>query len=130
MYIFSALTNHFGCRPVAMMGGLLSSFGFLLSRYMPNLPCLYLTFGVLSGMGLALNFNSAIVSVTYYFEKKRSLATGLCVCGSGIGTFLFAPFVDFLLNEFQWRGTLLILSGVLLNMVVFGEFPPNSTIID
>ena len=33
----------------------------------------------------------SIVIVGYYFDKKRAFATGLAVCGSGIGTFLFAP---------------------------------------
>lgn len=40
----------------------------------------------------------SIVSVGYYFEKKRALATGLAVCGSGIGAFIFAPLSDFLLS--------------------------------
>ena len=34
----------------------------------------------------------SIVIVGYYFDKKRAFATGIAVCGSGIGTFLFAPF--------------------------------------
>ena len=43
------------------------------------------------GIGLGMIYLPAIVSVTYYFEKKRAFATGLAVCGSGIGTFIFAP---------------------------------------
>ncbi len=26
-----------------------------------------------------------------YFEKKRAFATGIAVCGSGLGTFIMAP---------------------------------------
>ena len=26
-----------------------------------------------------------------YFEKKRAFATGIAVCGSGLGTFVMAP---------------------------------------
>ena len=33
----------------------------------------------------------AIVSVSMYFEKKRAFATGIAVCGSGLGTFIMAP---------------------------------------
>lgn len=43
-------------------------------------------------MGFGLMYLPAIVIVGFYFEQKRALATGLAVCGSGIGTFLFAPF--------------------------------------
>ena len=34
---------------------------------------------------------AAIVIVAYYFDRRRSFATGISVCGSGVGTFVFAP---------------------------------------
>lgn len=39
-------------------------------------------------MGFGLIYLPAIVSVTMYFEKYRSLATGIAVCGSGFGTYV------------------------------------------
>jgi hypothetical protein len=55
---------------------------------------LLFTFGLISGLGLSLVFNSAIIAVTYYFEGRRALATGIAVSGSGIGTFFFAPLIE------------------------------------
>ena len=63
----------------------------------------------------------AIVSVGYYFTSKRAFATGIAVCGSGVGAFLFAPLCQFLLNNFDWKNSLLILAGLILNCVVFGS---------
>lgn len=63
---------------------------------------------------------AAVVIVAYYFDKRRSFATGLSVCGSGIGTFIFAPLTQFLIDEYGWRGTTLIMAGVFLNMTVCG----------
>lgn len=40
--------------------------------------------------------------------------------GTGIGTFLYAPFTNYLLETFGWRGTTLILAGTLLNVCVCG----------
>lgn len=62
----------------------------------------------------------AIVSVSCYFEKKRSFATGIAVCGSGVGTFLFAPLCETLINSYHWTGALLILSAIGFNCVIFG----------
>ena len=42
------------------------------------------------------------------------------MAGSGIGTMIFAPITELLLQHYQWRGTLLICSAVLLNTVVCG----------
>ena len=63
----------------------------------------------------------AVVSVTLYFEKRRSLATGLSMCGSGIGTFIFAPLVEILVDEYGWRGAALIMGGLVLNGCIFGS---------
>ena len=46
---------------------------------------------LLSGISFGLMYLPSIVIVGYYFDKKRAFATGIAVCGSGIGTFLFAP---------------------------------------
>lgn len=56
----------------------------------------------------------------YYFEKKRAIATGIAVCGSGIGTFIFAPLTKFLLDEFDWKNALFILAGIVFNGCVCG----------
>ena len=62
----------------------------------------------------------AIVSVSLYFETKRSFATGIAVCGSGVGTFLFAPLCEWLIDSYHWTGALLILSAIGLNCIIFG----------
>lgn len=78
------------------------------------------SFGIFTGLGLGLIYLPAIVSVTCYFEKYRSLATGIAVCGSGLGTFLIAPLTQVLVDEYTWRGAFLITGGLMLNCVVFG----------
>lgn len=71
----------------------------------------------------------AIVSVTCYFDKYRSLATGIAVCGSGLGTFIFAPFVDYLVKGYGWKITVAVISGLVLMCTLFGMLfrPLNST---
>lgn len=62
----------------------------------------------------------SIVSVGYYFEKKRPMATGIAVCGSGIGTFIFSPLLEYLSEVYDWKNLLFIMAGVILNGAVFG----------
>ena len=62
-----------------------------LSAAANSIIILYFTVGVLTGLGFGLIYLPAIVSVSIYFEKKRAFATGIAVCGSGLGTFIFAP---------------------------------------
>ncbi|XP_046387673.1 uncharacterized protein LOC124157184 isoform X2 [Ischnura elegans] len=127
--IVSALTNKYGCRAVCISGSILGCLAFLLSTLSPNVTILMVTYGVMGGIGFGLIYLPAVVCVGYYFETKRSLATGIAVCGSGFGTFAFAPLATMLLEEFDWRGANLIFAGLILNCAVFGalmrplEFP-------
>ncbi|KAF7284291.1 monocarboxylate transporter 14 isoform X2 [Rhynchophorus ferrugineus] len=118
--LVSALTNKFGCRTVCVAGSIISTMAFVLSIFSPTVNWLMLTYGFIGGLGFGLIYLPAVVCVGYYFETKRSLATGIAVCGSGVGTFAFAPLADMLLEEYGWRGANLILAGLILNCVVFG----------
>lgn len=118
--IASFLTDRYGCRKMCICGSILACIGFFASAFTPDMETLFFTFGVVSGFGLSLCYVAAVVIVAYYFEKRRSFATGLSVCGSGIGTFIFAPLTQFLLDTYGWRGTTLILAGLFLNISVCG----------
>ena len=115
----SALTDRYGCRKITIVSGIISSIGFILGHLSTCIEHLFIAFSI-AGAGLALSYVTSIVIVAYYFEKRRSLATGLAVCGTGFGTFIFPPLTIHLLDEYTWRGTLLIMSGFFLNIVVFG----------
>lgn len=118
--VASFLTDRYGCRRVTIAGSLLATTGFVVSSYANSMEVLIFTFGIVAGFGLSLCFVAAVVIVAYYFDKKRSFATGLSVCGSGIGTFIFAPVTQWLLAEYGWRGTTLILAGLFSNLAVCG----------
>jgi len=60
------------------------------------------------------------VSVTIGFDKRRSLAVAIASMGGGIGTFVLPFLTTFCLEKYGWRGTFLILSGVMLQGVVAG----------
>lgn len=126
--VASSLTVRYGCRRVCIVGALLAAAGFVASHFSTSLEFLFLTFGV-SGFGLALCYVTSVVIVAHYFEKRRSLATGLAVCGTGMGTSVFALLTSRLLDAFAWRGTLLLSAGFFLNLVVCGALmrDPDAT---
>lgn len=118
--IMSALVDRYGCRSMTIVGGLISGFGFILSCFSTTIEVMYLTFGVIAGLGLGLCYVTAVVSIAYWFEKKRTLAVGLSACGTGIGTFVYAPMTTYFIEEYGWRGTCLLLAGTFFNMIVCG----------
>ena len=107
--VVSALCNRFGYRSIVVVGGFLGFIGLSCSSLAPSIDVLYLTIGVLCGLAFGMVWMPFLVSVGFYFEKRRALATGIVLCGTGVGTFVFAPLTAWLLEIYGLRGTFLIL---------------------
>ncbi|XP_029031294.1 monocarboxylate transporter 12-B-like isoform X2 [Betta splendens] len=114
------LGNRLSCRATVMLGGLLSASGLVLSSFASSLESLYIFLGLLTGLGFALSYTPAVAMVGKYFSEKKTLAYGIAMSGSGIGTFILAPAVQLLIEHYSWRGALLILGGFVSNLCVCG----------
>ncbi|XP_008579522.1 PREDICTED: monocarboxylate transporter 2 [Galeopterus variegatus] len=116
--ISSVLVNKYGSRPVVMVGGVLCSLGMIVASFSTSVVQLYLTVGFIGGLGLAFNLQPALTIIGKYFYKKRPIANGLAMAGSPVFLSSLAPFNQFLFNTYGWKGSFLILGGILLNCCV------------
>ncbi|XP_031727058.1 monocarboxylate transporter 4-like [Anarrhichthys ocellatus] len=116
----SVLVNRFGCRPVMMVGGLFASLGMILASFSTSIIHIYLSTGVITGLGLALNFQPSLIMLNRYFSEKRPLANGLSAAGSPVALCCLSPLGQVLQDQYGWRGGFLILGGILLNCCVCG----------
>nr|XP_043906063.1 monocarboxylate transporter 4-like [Solea senegalensis]XP_043906065.1 monocarboxylate transporter 4-like [Solea senegalensis] len=118
--VCSVLVNRFGCRPVMMVGGLFASLGMILASFSTSIIHIYLSTGVITGLGLALNFQPSLIMLNRYFSEKRPLANGLSAAGSPVALCCLSPLGQVLQYHYGWRGGFLILGGILLNCCVCG----------
>ncbi|XP_061189344.1 monocarboxylate transporter 4-like [Saccostrea echinata] len=127
--LVSALANKFGCRKICIFGSLLTCIAFLVSTCAPSIEVLMFLYGVVGGIGMGLIYLPSIVIIGYWFERKRAFATGIAVCGSGIGALIFAPINRNLLEEYDWKQSLVIVAGLVLNCAVCGAlFRPIASV--
>lgn len=117
----SVLVNRFGCRPVMMVGGLFASLGMILASFATSIIHIYLCTGVITGLGLALNFQPSLIMLNRYFSEKRPLANGLAAAGSPVALCCLSPLGQVLQYQYGWRGGFLILGGMLLNCCACGS---------
>ncbi|XP_060077418.1 monocarboxylate transporter 12-like [Ylistrum balloti] len=128
--VASVLVNMFGNRLVAGSGALIMSVGIFLSSFAPNLNVMIFLYSIVGGIGYGLIYQPSIVILGVYFEKRRALATGIAVCGAGVGGFVFAPLCEFLLELYDWQGTMRIISAILLHgLVVSATYRPLRTAV-
>ncbi|XP_060565303.1 monocarboxylate transporter 13-like isoform X2 [Ruditapes philippinarum] len=115
--VASILINRYGCRTVTILGAILGCIGYLTSIFVQQLFVLYFTLGIVAGSGFGMVFLPSIIIVTKYFHKYRSLACGLALSGAGGGAFILSPLIDLLIDTYAWKGTLLLLSAIILNCI-------------
>ena len=83
--------NKKGPRVVALTGGFLYGLGVFLASYTSSLWWLYLTYGVIGGVGLGFGYIVPIAVLVKWFPDKRGLITGVAVGGFGAGALVTAP---------------------------------------
>lgn len=83
------ITDKFGFRETGISGGVLAFVGILCSAFAPSVQTLWVTFGVILGIGLSLLHNTSATILGYYFKKYHGLASGIyCIGGNVFGVIL------------------------------------------
>uniref|UniRef100_H3CXR5 Monocarboxylate transporter 13 n=1 Tax=Tetraodon nigroviridis TaxID=99883 RepID=H3CXR5_TETNG len=116
----SALSNAYETRVVVMAGGCLAGLGLVCASQATSLLHLYLTMGVIAGLGWGLVFIPMVATVMAHFTRQRTLALGISLSSVGLSSFAFNPLFQFLVDKYTWRGAILILGGLSLNLVPCG----------
>lgn len=126
--VASALTLLLSQRVVIIIGGLLTCSGMVLAYLDLSLPWLYLSLGVLQGLGFAFSWIPANSMVSHYFARWRPIAYAMASSGECVFAIVFSPFFQWLIEAYTWRGALLVIGGLQLNLCVCGALmrPLNS----
>jgi OFA family oxalate/formate antiporter-like MFS transporter len=116
-----------GPRVVAMTGGALYGFGvFLASFSYHGLWWLYLTYGVIGGIGLGFAYIVPISVLVKWFPDRRGLMTGIAVGGFGAGALVTAPAATKLIQSVGVLQTFAYLGiAFLIVSVAAGYFMQN-----
>jgi OFA family oxalate/formate antiporter-like MFS transporter len=119
-----------GPRVVALTGGVLYGAGvFLASFSYHGLWWLYLTYGVIGGIGLGFSYIVPISVLVKWFPDRRGLMTGIAVGGFGAGALITAPIATRLiqsvgvLQTFAYLGIAYIITTVIPGC--FMQNPPE-----
>lgn len=120
--IMAKFVERFGCKKMTAIGGAISCLGFILSSLCNSVEGLYLTIGVIGGLGLSAAYIVGLVTVERWFKTHRSLAIGIVSAGTGFGTFILPPITQCFLNAFEWKLTIIGLSGFLMLMPIIAVF--------
>ncbi|XP_043271361.1 monocarboxylate transporter 9 isoform X2 [Venturia canescens] len=112
----SILSVRYSYRTVTLIGGTFAAAGMILSYFANSVGFLCISYGVFVGIGAGLSFPPTVYIVTSYFVRLRGLANGLCISGSSLGSIFLPPILGMLLQEYGYRGAVLLMGAVTLNV--------------
>ena len=108
------LADRFGPRLVCSAGMVLIALGLLLTSWAPALWMVYLSYGLLVGLGIAFVYTPSIASVQPWFTLRRGLAGGIASSGVGAGTLLVPVLVAMAIGPMPWREAMQVLALAVL----------------
>lgn len=122
--------NRVGPRVVATTGGILYGVGVFLASFSANkLWWLYLSYGLIGGIGLGLSYIVPVAVLVKWFPDRRGLITGIAVGGFGAGALITAPVATRLiqsvgvLSTFAYLGIAYLVVTVVASL--FMKNPPD-----
>ena len=126
----AALLQRYGVRKTVAVAMLLIVGGILLATHMTALWQLWLTWGLLVGIGTGLTAMVLGATVSNrWFTARRGVVMGLLTASAATGSLIFLPLAAWLAQHYGWRVALLpaaaacAVAGVL--MLLFGRDHPG-----
>ena len=122
----SKRTNH---KIALVTSGVLTAAGFIMTSILNNAPvaALYVTYGIMAGLGIGIAYNVVIATVSAWFPDKKGLCSGCLMMGFGASALIIGNAADAMFkSEMGWRVTysvlgisvfvILILAALLLKV--------------
>jgi MFS family permease len=132
------LTDRIGPRFIMTLCGFLLGAGYLIMAHISNAIQFYMVFGVIIGIGVGGFWVPLLSTISRWFSLKRGLMLGIFLTGAGAGIFVLPPFINWLIQNYQWRlastiiGILTLIFCIILPQYIkrdpslIGQFPDGS----
>ncbi|XP_041362060.1 uncharacterized protein LOC121378030 [Gigantopelta aegis] len=114
--ISSPLIRRFGTTLCCVIGGFMATVSVLAASFLNSIPGLITLVGAASGFSLSFCHLASYATIREVFWDRPGFGEAVIMAGGGLGAFCIPMFNTFLLEEFGWRGTFLLLSGLLFNI--------------
>ncbi|WP_075983291.1 L-lactate MFS transporter [Bacillus massilinigeriensis] len=118
MILGGKLVDKGGAKAAIVLGGTMFGIGFILSGLATAPWMLYITYGVIAGVGQGIVYSSTIGNSGKLFPDKRGLAAGIVTAGYGGGTIVIAPIANALISSNGVQFSLISLGFAFLVIIL------------
>lgn len=114
------ISKRAGSKVALIVSGIISASGFILTASLrdTSVLMLYISYGVLAGLGIGIAYNVLIATVSAWFPDKKGLCSGCLMMGFGASALILGNVANTLFkSDLGWRSTFIIL-GVSICVVI------------
>ena len=114
-FVGAKLSKKFGIRVSIITAGILSGIGFFLTAFLDgsSIFMLYVSYGVLAGLGIGIAYNAVISTVSAWFPDKKGLCSGCLMMGFGASSLVIGNLFSTMMQLVGWQTAYLLLGGAL-----------------
>lgn len=80
------------------LGAFVFALGFFLTGFVSSPIMLYLTYGLMAGLGQGFAYSGALSNILRLFPDKRGLASGILTAGMGFAAVIASPIASYLIQ--------------------------------
>ena len=116
--LIGIMSDRWDLRKIIPIGASIAVVGLLLCRTVTQPWQIYLYYGIVTALGAsAIGMLPNTIILTNWFREKRGAAIGIVTSSFGIGTLLFVPLMQLLIDSRGWRSVYVLLA-LLVGAVV------------
>ena len=115
------ISKRVGHQIALMIAGALSAAGFFRTAGLEGnaVALLYISYGLLAGLGIGIAYNVIIGTVSAWFPDKKGLCSGCLMMGFGASALILGNAADLLFkSDLGWRTTYMILGGAICVILI------------
>ena len=125
-FVGAKLSKRLGTMVAIVIAGVLAAAGFALAALVDgsSLLLLYISYGVLAGLGIGIAYNVVISTVNAWFPDKKGLCSGCLMMGFGASSLVLGKLASAAMAHFSWQityvalgialGAVLVITGLIL----------------
>ena len=110
------ISKRIGHRVALITAGVVSAAGFILTAtlHSASVFTLYISYGVLAGIGIGIAYNVVIATVSAWFPDRKGLCSGCLMMGFGASALILGNAADALFKStLGWRLTYTLLGSAI-----------------
>lgn len=116
--LVTIMARELGTKPTMLIGAILQSASLICASLSYKIWHLFLSQGLLFGIGMGLLFLPSYGIISQWFTKRYALANGIAIAGAGLGGFTYSLATRAIIRDLslEWAYRILAIISVVTNI--------------